>query len=90
MILVPKYPLRSNKENAYPHLMFSFSNKKVIGVGSSDVQCSKYMEKSEVIQKRMLQKTKNKAPFLVLHLSISNGFVSTKIMTSAMIFILTY
>ena len=31
----------------------------------------------------------NEASFLDLHLSVSNGFVSTKIMTSAMILILT-
>ena len=32
--------------------MFSFTNKEVqVGVGSSEVQCSNYMEKSEVIQK---------------------------------------
>ena len=31
--------------------MFSFTNKKVIGVCSSEVHCSKSMEKSEVIKK---------------------------------------
>ena len=31
--------------------MFSFTNKKVIGIWSSEVHCSKSMEKSEVIQK---------------------------------------
>ena len=30
--LDPKYLSRSNKENAYVHLMFSFTNKKVMGV----------------------------------------------------------
>ena len=33
--------------------MFSFRNKKVIGVGSSEVHCSKSMEKSQVIQKKL-------------------------------------
>ena len=42
----------SNKENAYPHLMFSFTNKKVIDVWPSEVKSTKWMEKSEVIQKR--------------------------------------
>ena len=28
----PKYLSRANKENAYPHLMFSFTYKKVMGV----------------------------------------------------------
>ena len=31
--------------------MFSFTNTKVIGVGKSELHCSKSMEKSEVIQK---------------------------------------
>ena len=34
--------------------MFSFTNKKVIGVLSSEVHCSKSMEKSEVIQKKVI------------------------------------
>ena len=32
IILVPKYSSRSNLENAYPHLMFSITNKKVMCV----------------------------------------------------------
>ena len=34
--------------------MFSFTNKKVIGVLSSEVHCSKSMEKPEVIQKKVI------------------------------------
>ena len=52
IILLPKYLSRSHLENAYPHLMFSFTNKKIIGVWSSEVKCIKWMEKSEVIKKR--------------------------------------
>ena len=32
--------------------MFLFTNKKVIGVWTFEVTCIKWMEKSEVIQKR--------------------------------------
>ena len=32
--------------------MFSFLNKKVIGVWTFEVSCIKWMDKSEVIQKR--------------------------------------
>ena len=31
LVHVPKYLSRSKLENAYPHLMFSFTNKKVMG-----------------------------------------------------------
>ena len=33
--------------------MFSFTNKKVIGILSSEVKCIKWMENSEVIQKTL-------------------------------------
>ena len=32
IILLPKYLSCSNSENAYPHLMSSFTNKKFMGV----------------------------------------------------------
>ena len=32
--------------------MFSFTNKKIIGIRSSEVKCIKWMEKIEVIKKR--------------------------------------
>ena len=32
IILAPKYLSRSNLENAYPHLMFSFTNEKIMGI----------------------------------------------------------
>ena len=32
--------------------MFLFTNKKVIGIWTFEVSCIKWMEKSEVIQKR--------------------------------------
>ena len=35
--------------------MFSFTNTNVVGVWSSEVKCIKWMEKSEVIQKRYSQ-----------------------------------
>ena len=38
------------EENENPHLMFSSTNKEVIGIWSSEVHCSKSIEKSEVIQ----------------------------------------
>ena len=34
----------SSSNIAYPHLMFWFTNKKIIGVGSSEVHCSKSIE----------------------------------------------
>ena len=40
-----------NQENACPHLMFLFTNKKVIGVWTFEVSCIKWMEKSEVVKK---------------------------------------
>ena len=44
---VPQYSLC----NAYPQVLFSFIYKKVTGKGSSEVHCSKSIEKSEVFQK---------------------------------------
>ena len=43
----PPYVLRK----CIPKLNVLFTNKKIISVGSSEVHCSKSMEKSEVIQK---------------------------------------
>ena len=44
---------------------------------------------STELQLNKINAPDNEASFLDLHLSVSNGFVSTKIMTSAMILILT-
>ena len=38
--------------------MFSFTNKKVMGVWSSEVKCIKWKEKSELIQKKKKKKKK--------------------------------
>ena len=59
IILVPKCFLCSNKENAYPHLMFLFTNKKVIGVWNFEVCCIKWMKKSEIIHKMISITSKN-------------------------------
>ena len=37
--------------------MFSFTNKKVMGVWSSEVKCIKWMENSKVIKKKQKNQT---------------------------------
>ena len=41
IIFETNYLSRSYKEDAIQHLMFSFTNKKVMGVLSSEVKCNK-------------------------------------------------
>ena len=39
---------RANYENTYPHLMFPFTNNKIMGVWSSEMKCIKWMESNYI------------------------------------------
>ena len=52
-----------------------FTNKKVMGVWSSDVKCIKWMEKSEVIQKHYRE---NIGWYLSLEIDITSDWYHSK------------
>ena len=58
--------------------MFSFTNKKVMGIWSSEVKCIKWMEKSEAIQKTLQWKyrLKNKLTLFLLLQTLKRGVAS--------------